>query len=371
MTKSAAFGDPQNVTYLMKGATGSFDIPVTGSRYVKLNAGQYGFYRVLYDEIEWNKMVDALDKLSLDPIDRAGLLDDAFNLARSGKMPYERAMAIIEYMAKEEEFVPWNVASSAINFITDNYEGEFAGKWRKIIAEKAGTVLTKIGFKGKPSDSFTVKRLRPILISLACRHGNAKCLKNAKTAFDAWLQDQNTNAVDVNVRQQIYQYGMKSAGETEWNKVHEIYKKTNVPQESKKLRAAMSMPMSPWLLRRYIDYAKDEKEGFKGQDYFTIMEYIANNPVGLPEVWNYIKSHWTELVDRFGISDRYFGRMVGRIISHFNTDFQLQDVNRFFEEYPDAGAGKRARKEGLTNIKDNIAWKKANEDSLTKWLETQ
>ena len=70
----------------------------------------------------------------------------------------------------------------------------------------------------KKSDSFTVKRLRPILISLACRHGNAECLKNAKTAFDAWLQDQNTNAVDVNVRQQIYQYGMKSAGETEWNK---------------------------------------------------------------------------------------------------------------------------------------------------------
>ena len=50
-------------------------------------------------------------------------------------------------MDKEKEFVPWNVASSAINFITDNYEGEFAGKWRKIIAEKAGTVLTNIGFK--------------------------------------------------------------------------------------------------------------------------------------------------------------------------------------------------------------------------------
>ena len=49
----------------------------------------------------------------------------------------------------------------------------------------------------------------------------------------------------------------------------------------------------------------------------------------------------------------------------------IQDVTRFFEEYPDAGAGKRARKEGLTNIKDNIAWKKANEDSLSKWLETQ
>ena len=87
--------DPQNVTYLMKGATGSFDIPVTSSLYVKLNAGQYGFYRVLYDETEWNKMMAALENLSLDPIDRAGLLDDAFNLARAGNMPYERAMAII------------------------------------------------------------------------------------------------------------------------------------------------------------------------------------------------------------------------------------------------------------------------------------
>ena len=79
----------------MKEATGSFDIPVTSSLYVKLNAGQYGFYRVLYDETEWNKMMGALDSLLLDPIDRAGLLDDAFNLARAGKMLYERAMAII------------------------------------------------------------------------------------------------------------------------------------------------------------------------------------------------------------------------------------------------------------------------------------
>ena len=58
-------------------------------------------------------------------------------------------------MGEEQDYIPWYIASSAINFITDNYEGKYAGKWRKIIAEKAGTVLTKIGFKVKTSISVT------------------------------------------------------------------------------------------------------------------------------------------------------------------------------------------------------------------------
>jgi len=357
-------------TFLLKTKADEFELPGSASSFLKLNKGQFGFYRVLYPDAQWTKLTETLKTSheALAAVDRAGILDDAFNLARAGKMSYEKALTALEYLGNEKGDTPWNIANDALDYITDNYGGPEQAKWRTFVSKKAGKVLQDISLTEDSNDSFSTKTLRPTIISLACRHGNSDCLAQSLTMFNEWLKNTTANPINVNVRAQIYKYGMSQSGEKEWNAVHALYKKTTVPQEQKKLRLAMSMPKSPWILRRYIDYAKDKSEGFKGQDYFTIMEYIANNPVGLPVAWEYIKSHWEELVARFKISDRYFGRMIKRVISHFNTEFQLQDVEAFFKAYPEAGAGERARAEGLTNIRDNIAWRNKFENSLTNWL---
>ena len=54
------------------------------SNWIKVNVHSIGFYRVNYDEANWRSLIHLLmtshEKLSAD--DRAGLLDDAFALAR-------------------------------------------------------------------------------------------------------------------------------------------------------------------------------------------------------------------------------------------------------------------------------------------------
>jgi len=359
-----------NVTSLLTTKAGTLTVPAAASSFLKLNAGQFGFFRVLYPDAEWTKLTKALktDPGAMAPVDRAGLLDDAFNLARAGKLPYDKALNALEYLDQEKDYIPWIIVSSGLTYITNNYGGEKVGKWRSFVAEKAGKALEAIQFQEQGSDSYSTKRLRPYLIDLACIHGDSKCLAQSKDEFTQWLDKPDNVSVNVNVRQQIYEFGMKNAGEKEWNDVHAIYKKTTIPQERNKLRYAMAAPNTPWILKRYIDYAKNEDQGFKSQDYFSIMETIADNPVGLPVVWEYLKSHWEDLVKRFTINDRYFGRMVMRIISNFNTEFHLKDVEAFFARYPEAGAGKRARAEGLANIRNNIAWREEHEKSLDSWL---
>lgn len=48
---------------------------------------------------------------------------------------------------------------------------------------------------------------------------------------------------------------------------------------------------------RYIEYAKNESY-VRGQDYFTVLQYIAGNPIGRPLVWDWVKNNWQYLVDR-------------------------------------------------------------------------
>ena len=61
--------------------------------------------------------------------------------------------------------------------------------------------------------------------------------------------------------------------------------------------------------------------------------------LGSPIVWDYLRSHWLDLVDRFSLNDRYLGRMPKFIGADFSTEFRLQQMKDFFAKYPEAGAG--------------------------------
>ena len=63
----------------------------SGTEWVKLNAGQYGFYRVNYTESMWAQLATAAGVSNgggtvLGSEDVAGLLDDAYQLSRGGQL---------------------------------------------------------------------------------------------------------------------------------------------------------------------------------------------------------------------------------------------------------------------------------------------
>ncbi|WP_411016281.1 ERAP1-like C-terminal domain-containing protein, partial [Salmonella sp. s51884] len=81
------------------------------------------------------------------------------------------------------------------------------------------------------------------------------------------------------------------------------------------------------------------------QDFFSVVTYISDNPVGNPLVWDWVRKNWDYLVERFEISNRYLGRLVPSITDFYSTDLKLQEMEDFFTKYPDGGAGERGRKQ--------------------------
>jgi glutamyl aminopeptidase len=43
-------------------------------------------------------------------------------------------------------------------------------------------------------------------------------------------------------------------------------------------------------------------------------------------------------------------------------------VQNFFRQYPDAGAGERGRKQALETIRTNIMWMNKNANQISDWL---
>ena len=81
-----------------------------------------------------------------------------------------------------------------------------------------------------------------------------------------------------------------------------------------------------------------------------------------------MRNEWPYLVDRFSLNDRYLGRMPKYLSTSFSSQLRLDELDNFYAKYPDAGAGKRARKQARENIQNNIKWLQTHQDTIHQWF---
>ena len=67
-----------------------------------------------------------------------------------------------------------------------------------------------------------------------------------------------------------------------------------------------------------------------------------SNVLGNSLAWDYVRSNWESLIERFTLNNRYLGRLPGQVVSKFVSRFKRDEVEAFFNKYPEGGAGKAA-----------------------------
>lgn len=88
--------------------------------WVIFNKQQTGYYRVLYDNDNYKLITKELFKGNLTKIhlnSRSQLIDDAFNLAKTGRLSYAVVFELISYLKNEREYVPWASAIRGLEFV--------------------------------------------------------------------------------------------------------------------------------------------------------------------------------------------------------------------------------------------------------------
>lgn len=80
-----------------------------------------GFYRVNYNLNNWNLLINQLknDPKSIPNINRAQLIADSFNLARAGELPYTVPFNLIDYLYKEDDFIPWYSVKNGMSYLVE------------------------------------------------------------------------------------------------------------------------------------------------------------------------------------------------------------------------------------------------------------
>ncbi|XP_072938562.1 aminopeptidase A-like isoform X2 [Epargyreus clarus] len=346
-----------------------------GEHLIKINNNQVGFYRINYPEEMWEHLIELLkaksDKLTIS--DRAHLLDDVFALAEARLTYYDIALDLTSYLAVERDYVPWETAATIFNKLSDRLFNSSAHDDLQVYVQRLIKPLYLEQSWEKTNLTVIEGLLRTRILSMAVTFELPEAKEKVRGLFLQWLNARNAGEdfkIEPDLRDFVYYHGMKEATEADWEKLWKIYLAEEDVQEQSKIRNALSAPRNADILKRYMELAWDEKN-IRSQDYLTVLQIISGNPSGAGLVWDDVRARWPQLVERFTLNSRYLGGLVPGITGSFNTEEKLREMEAWFEQYPEAGAGAAARKRALETVRTNIKWTTLNQPNVAAWLKDQ
>ncbi|KAG7172427.1 Glutamyl aminopeptidase-like 3 [Homarus americanus] len=170
---------------------------------------------------------------------------------------------------------------------------------------------------------------------------------------------------------QVYRWGMVQSGSQEnWEVMWQRSLVEQCATEQDNFYFGLANAQDKNILQRYIELAQDEKN-VRSQNLYSVLLYISDNPAGTDLVWDWVRSNWEWLVNRYTLNDRYLGQLIFNISKYFSTSEKLTQMEKFFTQYPDAGAGELNRQQALESIRLNIRWVKSYSTTILNWLNSQ
>ncbi|KAE8296862.1 Aminopeptidase Ey [Larimichthys crocea] len=192
------------IWWLMELEAENLDMRVHDSAdWVLANINVIGYYRVNYDLGNWERLLIQLksEHKIIPLINRAQLVDDAFNLARAQEVTTTLALRTTSYLSMETEYMPWQSALDNLNYYylmldrTEVYQP---------MQDYMKTLVTPLFlyFKNVTSDwanvpdKHTDQYNQVNAIRMACRTGLTECQNLTNTWFKQWMQSPHDNMIE-------------------------------------------------------------------------------------------------------------------------------------------------------------------------------
>uniref|UniRef100_A0A3Q2PAI7 Aminopeptidase n=1 Tax=Fundulus heteroclitus TaxID=8078 RepID=A0A3Q2PAI7_FUNHE len=283
----------QQYWLLNKEATNT-ELVIGAADWLVANINMKGFYRVNYDEENWDRLIAKLSSNHQDipVINRAQIIDDAFNLAMATKVNITLALRTTTFLNKDVEFLPWAMASRNLyNFFLMFDRSEVYGPMQAYIRKQITPLFHY--FKDltlnwtKIPEKHTDRYNQLNTISLACRAGVEGCRELTSGWFKEWMNNPAVNKISAHLKSVVYCNAIAAGGIAEWDFALKMSKNATITSEADRLRHALSCTMEPWLLNRYLQYCLDPGK-IRKQDAYEIFVSIARNPIGQPLVWDFL-----------------------------------------------------------------------------------
>lgn len=369
-------GVEQQQYWLLHKTDTNNQMKASGEDWVLANTNVSGYFRVNYDAENWNRLLSLLNTnhKSLSIINRAQIIDDAFNLARAKIINTTLALKTTKYLSKERDYIPWESALRNLNYyilMFDRSEvyGAFQAYLKKQIQPLFDHFKTITLNWTRVPTGHTDQYNQINAIGTACSMGVVGCRELTKSWFKQWMENPHENPIHPNLKSTVYCMAIAFGGVEEWDFAWRMFKNATLASEATKLRSALACAKAPWLLNRYLEYTLDPTK-IRKQDTTSTIQYIAGNVVGMPLAWNFIRERWSFIFQQYGKGSFSFSNLISDITRRFSTEFELQELRKFKEDNRDVGfgSGTLALEQAIEKTIANIKWVTENKAHVLKWF---
>ena len=340
-----------------------FDLP-KDSVQLLLNHDRTGFYLTVYDEKHTERLAKAISTGKVVPLDRLGLLSDAFDAAKAGYAPTTQVLPLLAAYEHEDSAVVWDIITANLGAIRHVMESEeLRDAMKPYIRKLVGKQLARLGWEEKASDSHFDRLLRPVILGLASVAEEKAVVDEALKRFEAAKSSED---IHPDLRGVIYGTASREGGKAEFEKLLSFHNGSKNAEERVTISAALTNFEQPELIQRALGLITSDDVRLQDTPYWIGYSFL--NRHAKVATWKWLTEHWDWLVKNLG-NDLSFFRMPiysGRAFS--DTSF-LPEFTKFFEEHLSPGF-ERPLKQAIETIQWQAAWKERDLAALKKYFKT-
>ncbi len=331
--------------------------------WVKVNAGQTGFYRVNYTSDEWEKLRAAVQGLQLPATDRLGLQNDAYALVRAGFAPATLFLSLARAYQGEVDASVWSDLSVNLRGLEGLlFQEPYLDQYQDFARDIFQDIVLKVGWDAKPGEGHLDALLRGVVLGQAGAYGNAAVLAEAKSRFSNFLEDPSSLHPDI--RGAALGLVARDGDRGTYDLLWDLEKKAELQEEKIRFLGALSRFSTPELLQETLD--RSLSSDVRSQDSAIVITSVAANRHGRDLAWEFIKDNWEELYRRYGGGGFTIGRLAA-VTGMFTTSERAQEVEEFFQKNPSPSA-QRTIQQSLERIRLNVRWLQNNRPGLTEYF---
>ncbi len=259
---------------------------------------QSGFFRVSYSPRGWKRIARALlrDVDSFSGLDRAGLLEDAFSLARAGQLSYASVLELTKYLPSEFEFVPWIIAAGGFSYMRDRLTTSpvYSALEQHVLAMATNLIQRLVHRRTR---SHHAQLLKALAFAAGWVYGHPRTRFEAKKAFNNFINTPFRSFASIpkdNLRV-VLKAGIETGGTHVWNALWRVFVDPRLPFGYKNpVLGALASSRSPWMLAQLLHRSLNLELMSRAETVY-VFALVSNNPVGRRLAWAFFKAHYDVL----------------------------------------------------------------------------
>ena len=337
-------------------------IKLKNNDFIKLNNGQTGFYRVVYDENHMHKLSRLISEGQLLPLDRLGILSDTFETVKSGLNNSTTLLDFMNSFSKENNAAVWDIIADVLGTIrkvmdSENIRKDIKPFIRKITKEE----LIRLGWEESESDDYFDQMLRPTILGLSASADEPDVIKEILSRFNKATKGSD---IHPNLKPLIYSTIARKGSDHEFNKLLKFYEET----ESSEERVVLAMALCSFEQKHLIQKSQDmiNSETVRLQDVGYWIAYSFSNRFGKEMAWDWVKSNWEWLHDNLG-KDMSFNRIPVYVANSFTSEEFIKEYKDYFLKIANPSLD-RSIKQGIEIMEWHLDWQKRDRKEIEAYL---